>query len=54
MTALEVFNQNDGEVTKSFYAELNTYGFAGQLGVALFRAQKRQGLPPWQVAACGL
>jgi len=41
MTALEVFNQNDGEVTKSFYAELNTYGFAGQLGVALFRAQKR-------------
>jgi len=43
MTALEVFTQNDGEVTKAYYAELGQCGFAGQLGVALFRAAKRSG-----------
>lgn len=41
MRAREVFEQNDGEVTKAYYAELNAKGFLGQLGVALFRAQKR-------------
>ncbi len=41
MKALEVFNQQDGEVTKAFYAELNCSGPAGKLATALFRAQKR-------------
>ncbi len=39
--ASRVFNQNDGEVTKAYYVELNSKGLNGQLGVALFRAQKR-------------
>lgn len=41
MRAIEVFKQNDGDVTKAFYAELNQLGHMGQLAVALFRAQKR-------------
>lgn len=41
MTALEVMKQSDGGVTKAWYAEMNTRGPAGQLAVALFRAQKR-------------
>lgn len=39
--AAEVFNQNDGEVTKAYYAELQAKGWLGELAVALFRAQKR-------------
>jgi hypothetical protein len=41
MRAYEVFHQNDGEVTKAYYAELNGKGLIGQLACALFRAQKR-------------
>lgn len=40
-SAFEVFKQNDGEVTKAWYADMNALGFDGQLAVALFRAQKR-------------
>lgn len=39
--AADVFNQNDGDVTKAYYAELQAKGFLGELAVALFRAQKR-------------
>ncbi len=39
--AAEVFNQQNGEVTKAYYAELATLGSHGELAVALFRAQKR-------------
>jgi hypothetical protein len=39
--AQKVFNQNDGDVTKSYYATMNAKGLLGQLAVALFRAQKR-------------
>jgi hypothetical protein len=39
--AIDVFLQNDGEVTKAYYAELNALGPAGQIAVALFRCQKR-------------
>ena len=39
--SLEVFKQNDGEVTKAFYGEMNALGPMGQIAVALFRAQKR-------------
>jgi hypothetical protein len=41
LSAFHVFKQNDGEVTKAYYAELNALGPAGQVAVALFRAQKR-------------
>jgi hypothetical protein len=41
MTALEVFKQNDGGVTKSYYEKMNGISLLGQLAVALFRAQKR-------------
>lgn len=41
MTAREVFEQQDGEVTRAYYADINSRGFLGQLAVALFRAQKR-------------
>ena len=41
MHAAEVFNQQNGEVTKAYYAEMNTKGYLGMLAVALFRAQKR-------------
>lgn len=40
MTAREVFNQSNGEVTKAYYAELATRGPIGKAAVALFRAQK--------------
>lgn len=39
--ARRIFDQSDGDTTKAFYAELNKKGLHGQLGVALFRAQKR-------------
>lgn len=39
--ASAVFNQNDGEITKAYYAHMNAKGLVGQLAVALFRAQKR-------------
>lgn len=38
---MQVLNQNNGDVTKAYYAELNERGPAGQVAVALFRAQKR-------------
>lgn len=41
MTAQQVFDQNNGDVTKSYYSELNSKGLHGQLATALFRAQKR-------------
>lgn len=41
MKAAEVFKQNNGDVTKAYYAEMNSRGTTGQLAVALFRAQKR-------------
>lgn len=41
MRAVEVFKQNDGDVTKNYYSEMNARGPAGELAVALFRAQKR-------------
>lgn len=41
MEARFVFNQQNGDVTKSYYAEMNAIGIEGQLAVALFRAQKR-------------
>jgi hypothetical protein len=39
--AESVFKQNNGEVTKAYYAEMNAKGLPGQLAVALFWAQKR-------------
>jgi hypothetical protein len=41
MKAIEVFAQNDGIVTKAYYAELEKRGPAGRIAVALFRCQKR-------------
>jgi hypothetical protein len=41
VTAAEVFSQNDGGVTKAYYAALTVLGCYGELAVALFRAQKR-------------
>lgn len=41
LSAIEVFRQNDGDVTKDYYAHMNARGSMGQLAVALFRAQKR-------------
>lgn len=41
MLAQSVFNQQDGDVTKTYYATMSTKGLEGQLAVALFRAQKR-------------
>lgn len=41
MLAQAVFNQQNGDVTKAYYAKMNTKGLEGQLAVALFRAQKR-------------
>ncbi len=41
MKAAEVFAQNNGEVTRAYYEVLNARGPAGQVAVALFRAQKR-------------
>jgi hypothetical protein len=41
MKAKEAFDQNNGEVTRQYYRDLNAKGIYGELGVALFRAQKR-------------
>lgn len=41
MKAAYVFAQQNGDVTKQYYAKMNSLGAAGQLAVALFRAQKR-------------
>jgi len=41
MTAAQVFSQNDGQVTKAYYAELASRGTLGEIAVALFRCQKR-------------
>jgi hypothetical protein len=41
MLAKLVFDQKDGDVTKAYYASMNSKGIQGQLAVALFRAQKR-------------
>lgn len=41
MRAAEVMNQNDGEVTKKYYAKLSDFGPFGLVAVALFRASKR-------------
>jgi hypothetical protein len=40
-SAKEIFNQQNGDVTKGYYAEMNKKGLPGQLAVALFRSQKR-------------
>jgi hypothetical protein len=37
----DVFAQNNGNTTKAYYGELAKCGHAGELAVALFRAQKR-------------
>lgn len=39
-TAIEIFMQSDGEVTKAYYAELEQRGPVGIIAVNLFRAQK--------------
>jgi hypothetical protein len=39
--ARAIFEQNDGAVTKGYYAEMDGRGPAGMLATALFRAQKR-------------
>jgi len=41
MRAHEVFYQNNGDVTKNYYAELSNKKPLGPIAVALFRAQKR-------------
>lgn len=41
MLAASVFNQQNGDVTKSYYKTMGEKGFKGLLAVALFRAQKR-------------
>lgn len=41
MNPWQVYKQQNGEVTKAYYAEMNAKGYAGMLAVALFRAQKR-------------
>ena len=40
MTARLVFEQSNGEVTRQYYADLNSRGPLGQIAVCLFRAQK--------------
>ena len=40
-SAIEVFKQNNGDVTKAYYASLSQLGPEGEVAVALFRAQKR-------------
>jgi hypothetical protein len=41
MKAIEVFTQNNGDITKAYYAELEALGPLGHIAVCLFRAQKR-------------
>lgn len=40
MTAREVFDQSNGDVTRAYYDALGKLGVRGRLAVALFRAQK--------------
>jgi hypothetical protein len=40
VTALEVYNGSDGDLTKAYYAELEKRGPIGTVAVNLFRAQK--------------
>lgn len=41
MKARDIFDGNNGDATKAYYLDLNARGPAGELAVALFRAQKR-------------
>lgn len=41
MTAKEVFEQYNGDVTREYYQQLSQVGPIGRIAVALFRAQKR-------------
>ena len=41
MNALQVFLQNDGQVTRDYYDRLHACGPLGEVAVALFRAVKR-------------
>jgi hypothetical protein len=41
MTAYEVYHQQNGDLTRAYYADLNKRSPRGELAVALFRAQKR-------------
>lgn len=41
MKAKHVYEQQNGDVTKAYYAILNAKGLNGELAVALFRAHKR-------------
>lgn len=38
---IEVFTRNDGDLTRRFYAHMDSLGTTGKLATALFRAQKR-------------
>lgn len=40
MNAFDVFEKSDGELTKKYYAKLETLGPVGVVAVNLFRAQK--------------
>jgi hypothetical protein len=40
MTAIQIWQGSDGEATKEFYRQLQTYGLIGEIAVALFRASK--------------
>lgn len=39
--AINIFEQNNGDTTKAYYAELSRLGPMGEIAVALFRCQKR-------------
>lgn len=41
MKAIEVFVQQNGDVTKAYYSRLTALGPLGHIAVCLFRAQKR-------------
>lgn len=41
LTAVQVFYQHSGDVTKAYYEQLAAHGPMGELAVALFRALKR-------------
>jgi hypothetical protein len=40
-SAIQVFSQQNGEVTKAYYADLEAKGPLGEIATALFRCQKR-------------
>src|SRR5690348_8629085 len=40
LNASRVFNQQNGDVTRAYYEQMNRRGPLGQVAVALFRAQK--------------